>query len=154
LSIKIHINPDFSNSIDNHEIEKLAELDDKDSIKQLQEVYADYYAVNNELFTLNIDTCIGKNNNRLIQFNEIESKIGLTKFKEFWTETEITQLSRIFDGIFAALLSLRRYPMMRFLGASNACATLAEKLNVCEIDFYEKKNEFVLVKNDARIQRK
>lgn len=61
--------------------------------------------------------------------NDFESK-GLTKFKEFWTESEITQLSRIFDGIFAALLSLRRYPMIRFLGASNACAALAEKLNV------------------------
>lgn len=52
-------NLDFSNSIDNFEIEKLAELDEKDSIKQLQEVYADYYALNHELFTLNIDSCLG-----------------------------------------------------------------------------------------------
>ena len=57
----IFLKPDFSNSVDTNEIEKLAELDEKDSIKQLQEVYADYYAVNHELFTLNIDTCIGIN---------------------------------------------------------------------------------------------
>lgn len=122
-------NIDFSNSVDTNEIEKLAELDDKDSIKQLQEVYADYYAVNHELFTLNIDTCIGINK---LNFQNIDFYIyeGLTKFKEFWTENEITQLSRIFDGIFAALLSLRRYPMIRFLGASNSCSLLAEKLNV------------------------
>ena len=127
----IFLKSDFSNSVDTNEIEKLAELDDKDSIKQLQEVYADYYAVNHELFTLNIDTCIGINKLNLFKILiNIYIYEGLTKFKEFWTENEITQLSRIFDGIFAALLSLRRYPMIRFLGASNSCSLLAETLNV------------------------
>lgn len=55
---------------------------------------------------------------------------GLTKIKQSWTETEITQLSRIFDGIFASLLSLRRFPMIRFLATSDACGQLAEKLTV------------------------
>jgi len=42
----------FSNVIPNYQIEKLAEIDEHDLIKSVQEVYADYYVVNSDFFSL------------------------------------------------------------------------------------------------------
>jgi len=49
----------FSNFLPNPEIENFARIDEFDLIKQIQEVYADYFIINSDLFTLNIDSTIG-----------------------------------------------------------------------------------------------
>lgn len=49
----------FTNEISNKLIDKLAEGDPSDKIKNIQEVYLDYYAVGRNIFSLNIPSTIG-----------------------------------------------------------------------------------------------
>lgn len=48
----------FTNSVSNYFIEKLAEADESNLIKNLSEVYMDYYCIQKDLFTLNIPSTI------------------------------------------------------------------------------------------------
>jgi vacuolar protein sorting-associated protein 45 len=48
----------FTNEISNKLIDKLAESDPSDKIKNIQEVYLDYYAVGRNIFSLNIPSTI------------------------------------------------------------------------------------------------
>ena len=48
---------DFSNVISKQEIKVLAEADDQEVVREVQEFYGDYIAVNPHLFSLNIVGC-------------------------------------------------------------------------------------------------
>lgn len=49
----------FTNEIPENFISELAEVDSADRIKNLQEVYLDYYAVGRNIFSLKIPSTIG-----------------------------------------------------------------------------------------------
>jgi len=49
----------FSNVVVEEKLRQLAEADERSVVKQVQEFYADFYAVNSDLFTLNLgQTCV------------------------------------------------------------------------------------------------
>lgn len=48
---------DFSNVISKQDVKILAEADDQEVVREVQEFYGDYIAVNPHLFSLNIVGC-------------------------------------------------------------------------------------------------
>ena len=48
---------DFSNVISKQDVKILAEADDQEVVREVQEFYGDYVAVNPHLFSLNIVGC-------------------------------------------------------------------------------------------------
>jgi len=44
----------FSNIVSQDQLRQLAEADERSVVKQVQEFYADYYALNPDFFTLNL----------------------------------------------------------------------------------------------------
>ncbi|XP_074596287.1 vacuolar protein sorting 45 [Brevipalpus obovatus] len=98
----------FSNIISNSDIMKLAESDEKECIRDVQEFYADYISVSPTLFNLNIsDGCYRGGNRSWDPF----------------------ALQRSVEGIISVLLSLQKYPKIRYLGTSDMCRKLAEGVN-------------------------
>lgn len=53
------MNLDFSNSLFNDKIQRLAEADVHNVVSQVQEVYADFSVINEDLFCLNVPSLIG-----------------------------------------------------------------------------------------------
>jgi vacuolar protein sorting-associated protein 45 len=68
----------FTNEIPEAHIGELAEADTSDRIKNLQEVYLDYYAVGRNIFSL-----------------KIPSTVGLFKRRESWLDTDRNLIGRI-----------------------------------------------------------
>lgn len=51
----------FSNIVVEEKLRALAEADERSVVKQVQEFYADFYAINPDLFTLNLgQTCVAR----------------------------------------------------------------------------------------------
>eukprot|EP00741_Cyanophora_paradoxa_P017320 tig00020961_g16730.t1 len=98
----------FSNILRTSYIEQLAEADEQEVVKHVQELYADYYAVNVDTFTLNIDSCVC-----LLPPN--------------WDELVF---QRICDGLTACLLSLKKKPVVRYQHSSQLCRKLANDIMV------------------------
>lgn len=101
----------FSNVIPNYQIEKLAEIDEHDLIKTVQEVYADYYVLNSDFFSL-----------------QIPSTFGLARDESVWNKSDSLILKRVYEGLLASLYSLRRVPCIRYLANSAACRHVADRL--------------------------
>jgi len=93
----------FSNVVKSTQLERLAEADEHEVVREVQEYFADYYALAPSLYTLNLTGCIG-------------DTAGT------W-EPEI--LKRSHQGLTALLLSLKRRPIIRYQGSSGLCKRLA-----------------------------
>lgn len=94
----------FSNIISKSLIKQLAESDDQEVVREVQEFYADYLAVSPHIFTLNI--------------------VGCSKGKNWDYEKQ----ERVTEGVLSLLLSLRKKPMIRYQHSSTMCKGLAESL--------------------------
>ncbi|EGR30199.1 vacuolar sorting protein, putative [Ichthyophthirius multifiliis] len=101
----------FSNSASNLFIETIAQADNLDLIKQIHEIYIDYYILSSHLYSLNVT-----------------STYGLTKQQPLWNQTDNQVLQRVYEGLLSVLLSLKRVPMIKYLSSSDACLQLASKL--------------------------
>ncbi len=101
----------FTNSLSHTDIEFFAQMDEMDLIKQIQEVYADYYVLNPDLFSLNIP-----------------STYGITNIPSSWTSADKLCIDRITQGILSVLYSLRQLPNVRFLSNSPACEKVAVEI--------------------------
>ena len=88
-------------------LEELAHGDEHEVVQQVQEYYADYYPINRDLFSLNI-----------------ESTLGLTPHQSQ------LNLDRICDGLAAVLLSLKRRPLIRYEKTSELAQRTAQELAV------------------------
>ncbi|XP_015601450.1 vacuolar protein sorting-associated protein 45 isoform X2 [Cephus cinctus] len=95
---------DFSNIIAKADIKLLAESDEQEVVREVHEFYADYLAVSPHLFALGISAC----------------SQGLT-----WNPTH---LHRTVQGITSVLLSLKKYPYIRYQHSSEMAKRLAEKI--------------------------
>ncbi|XP_041972438.1 vacuolar protein sorting-associated protein 45 [Aricia agestis] len=94
----------FSNVIAKADVKTLAECDEQESVREVQEVFADYLAVDPHLFSFNIVGCLhGRSWNQI-------------------------HLQRVSQGLLAVLLSLKKRPIVRYEGGSEACARLAERV--------------------------
>jgi vacuolar protein sorting-associated protein 45 len=95
----------FTNMLKQNYIEQLASADAKEVVKSVQEYFADYYAVNRDLFSLNLPD--------LGALHRAEGQ---------------AVRARIVDGVVAALLSLKRKPVIKYLRNSDLCREVAEQV--------------------------
>lgn len=111
---------DFSNIIRKSSLERLAEADDNEIVKSVQECFADYIVVNPDLFTLNL---------------------GFPK-QRIWSDSpdiwNPDSLQRSTEGLIAVLLSLKKKPLIRYEKNS----LLAKKL-ATEIRYQMTQEEFL-----------
>ncbi|XP_047517667.1 vacuolar protein sorting-associated protein 45 [Pieris napi] len=94
----------FSNVISKSDVKTLAECDQQESVREVQEVFADYLAVDRHLFSFNIVGCLhGKS----------------------WNQQHLQRCSQ---GLLALFLSLKKRPVIRYASGSTACSRLAERV--------------------------
>lgn len=94
----------FSNIIAKADIKTLAEHDEQEVVKEVQEFYMDYLAVNPHLFSVGIPFCI--------------SDLS-------WIPTA---LQRSVQAIVSVLLSLKKAPAIRYQANSNLCKELGTRV--------------------------
>ncbi|XP_057301804.1 vacuolar protein sorting-associated protein 45-like [Hydractinia symbiolongicarpus] len=94
----------FSNVVPKSYVKQLAEADDQEVVREVQEFYADYFAVSPHVFSFNI--------------------IGCSKGKNWDYEKQ----ERVTEGVISLLLSLRKKPIIRYQQSSQMCKRLAESV--------------------------
>ncbi|XP_028159972.1 vacuolar protein sorting-associated protein 45 [Ostrinia furnacalis] len=94
----------FSNVISKSDVKTLAECDEQETVREVHEVFADYLAVDQHLFSFNIVGCMNGRS---------------------WNQNHLQRCSQ---GLLALLLSLKRRAVIRYDAASDGCARLAERL--------------------------
>ncbi|XP_055348606.1 vacuolar protein sorting-associated protein 45-like [Paramacrobiotus metropolitanus] len=94
----------FSNIIPKTDIKQLAECDEQEIVKEIQEFYGDYIAISPHVFSLNIS-------NIYHQYNWIP-------------ET----LNRVMQGLSSVLLALQKAPLIRYQNSSEMAHRLAERI--------------------------
>ncbi|KAH3732984.1 vacuolar protein sorting-associated protein 45 [Pelomyxa schiedti] len=95
----------FTNIVKSSFLEDIAQADEHEKVQQVQEYYADYYAVNSDLFTFNVPAMLS------------------TTDRDFLVQGE-----RVADGICALALSLRKRPFIRFQRTSELCQRVAQEV--------------------------
>ncbi|XP_026313489.1 vacuolar protein sorting-associated protein 45 [Hyposmocoma kahamanoa] len=108
----------FSNVISKADIKTLAECDEQEAVREVQEVFADYLAVDRHIFSFNIVGCLHGRS---------------------WNQHH---LQRCAQGLFALLMSLKRRCVVRYEAASEPCARLAERVRDLQ------RREAVLIDNN------
>ena len=103
----------FLSDVSDDIIRKLAELDQQDLIKNLQRIYCNYHAPNDEFFHANV-----KNIGRL-----------LGKSTDQWTRDEMEVLEGMEESMLSALCALRKFPTIRYLKDSELSVQLADRLS-------------------------
>lgn len=98
----------FSNVISKTNVKVLAEADEQEVVREVQEFYGDYIAISPHLFSLNIVGC----------YQALRTDFA-------W---EQANLQRTVQGITALLLSLKKYPVIRYQASSSLCKKLAESI--------------------------
>lgn len=101
----------FTNVVPHQRLEQLACCDEYEVVQQVQEFFADVFAVGHDLFSLNL-----------------HSTIRLTEPQETWSSYEESVFERIYEGLFAACLALRLLPAVRYTAGSELTRQLAMKL--------------------------
>ncbi|BES99545.1 vacuolar protein sorting 45 homolog (S. cerevisiae) [Nesidiocoris tenuis] len=94
----------FSNIISKTDIKTIAECDEIEVVREVQEFYGDYLAVSPHLFSLNVNGCYQG------------------------TRWNPLHLQRSVQGLVAVLLSLKKCPFIRFQAGSDMAKQLAEKV--------------------------
>eukprot|EP00906_Rhabdomonas_costata_P020479 RCo029812 len=96
----------FSNIVSRQHLEQLALVDESDVVKQVQEFYGDFYAINTELYSLNVPS--------------VAPLLTGT-----W---DLEVFNRITAGVLSVMLAMRRRPMVRYLASSVLCDRLAAEI--------------------------
>lgn len=86
-------------------LQEMAKADEREVVKEVKEFYADFLAVNNNIFTLNITPAV------------TPSKI--------WADGA---LSRVTGGVASVLLALKRKPVIRYVSGSQPAEHLAHEV--------------------------
>ncbi|KAI9283615.1 Sec1-like protein [Umbelopsis sp. AD052] len=100
----------FSNTIRKSDVERLAEVDEHEVVREIQEYYGDYLAINSDLFSLGMDLP----DYRLFG-QGIKDWDGYT-------------FDRSVQGVIAALLSLKKKPIIRYESVSSMGKRLAQEI--------------------------
>ncbi|KAJ3216577.1 vacuolar protein sorting-associated protein 45 [Dinochytrium kinnereticum] len=96
----------FSNTLKKSAIERLAEADECEVVREVQEYFADFLAINSDLYSLNV------------------SAPEFPLFSESPSIWDNRTFSRVTEGILAVLLALKKKPLIRYERTS----TLSKKL--------------------------
>ena len=100
----------FSNIIKKSSLERLAEVDDHEVVKVVQEYFADYIVVNSDLMSLNLNYPIHK---------------LWSHSPDMWNTDD---LQRTTEGVLALLLSLKKNPVIRYQKTSLMAKKLATEV--------------------------
>jgi vacuolar protein sorting-associated protein 45 len=95
----------FSNVVSTSLLQKIAAADRHQCVKGVREYFADFFTVNRDLFTLNIDSCIS-----------------------LVPSTHQRILVRICDGLSAVLLALKKQPVIRYQRNSELAQRVSQEL--------------------------
>lgn len=97
-------------------ISRLAETDSQNHnvIQQIQEVYADFQAVNTDLFNLDL--------------KRSQTLSIIVNPPTQWTIADKNTHSRVVEGLFGALMATRSHPLIRYDGSSPLCKSIAQSL--------------------------
>lgn len=101
----------FSNVVGKDKLSALARADEHAVIAHIHEYYADYFAVNHDLFTLNISGSL---------LNSLP--------RSRWDANQQGSFDRQCQGAMSALLSLKWKPIIRFQGSSDLAQHFARTL--------------------------
>lgn len=94
----------FSNVISKQDVKTLAEADDQEAVREVQEFYGDYVAISPHLMSLNVIGCCEGGN---------------------WVNSV---LQRTVQGLTSLLLSLKKCPIIRYQNSSEMAKRLAENV--------------------------
>jgi vacuolar protein sorting-associated protein 45 len=95
----------FSNQIDSDNLEKLASSDKRESVQHVYTFYADYMALDHQLFT--IPTSV------------------IELLRNQWGSAS---LDRILEGLMSVLCAVKKRPTIRYQGNSEVCKRIAKEL--------------------------
>uniref|UniRef100_A0A7S4M7C2 Sec1-like protein n=1 Tax=Vannella robusta TaxID=1487602 RepID=A0A7S4M7C2_9EUKA len=95
----------YTNVLKADYLEELAHADEHEVVTQVQEYYADYFPIHNNVFSFNIDTSVA---------------LSPTAYQN--------TLDRTCDGLSAILLSLKRKPLIRYEKSSTDATKIAQEL--------------------------
>ncbi|KAL7752594.1 vacuolar protein sorting-associated protein 45 [Sorochytrium milnesiophthora] len=100
----------FSNVLKKSQVERLAEVDECEVVREVQEYYADYLAINADLFTLNLTapTC--------------------PLYSDLLSNWDARAFQRALEGLSAVLLSLKKRPLIRYERFSQMSKRLGQEL--------------------------
>lgn len=101
---------DFSNIVKKSSLERLAEADDHEVVRVVQEYFADYLIINPDLFALSL----GGPQKRI-----------WSSSPDMWN---MDSLARASDGVLAVLLSLKKKPLVRYEKNSALAKKLAAEV--------------------------
>jgi vacuolar protein sorting-associated protein 45 len=101
---------DFTNELPKDNLRDIASVDEHEVVRTVQEFYGDYYAVNPDLFTLNVGNVRDLYNDPIVG-------------------SELRKLNRIRDGVLSVLLSFRAKPYIRYQGSSTLCRRVANDIS-------------------------
>ncbi|CAG8475057.1 3843_t:CDS:10 [Funneliformis mosseae] len=100
----------FSNTLKPSLIERLAEVDEHEVVREVQEYFADYCAINPDFFSLNLSL----QQHRL--YDDSQNKWDSKTFR------------RVVEGVLAVLLSLKKKPLIRYEKMSVMAKQLATEV--------------------------
>ena len=103
---------DFSNTLANERIQQFAESDVHNVVNQVQEVFADFQTINEDLFSLDVGSTLS---------------LSLHQPNMWSTEDQLAAV-RIVDGLFGVLMATRSNPIVRYEGSSPLCRYIAERM--------------------------
>lgn len=114
----------FTNQISDEYLQKLAQYDINMRVKNVQEIYLDYYIINSNIFHLNIESCI--------------CNLDMTPM-ERWNQYDVQMYDRIYQGLISACLSNRMRPIIKSVKGSFLCQKLGKKL----ASFFDENSDFI-----------
>ncbi|XP_030760870.1 vacuolar protein sorting-associated protein 45 [Sitophilus oryzae] len=100
----------FSNIVAKADIKILAENDEQEVVKEVQELYMDYLAVNPHLFSMGIPMCLNAINTTEITWNH-------------------AALQRTIQGLVSVLLSVKKSPIIRYQANSKLAKDLGNRVD-------------------------
>ncbi|KAI9172915.1 vacuolar protein sorting-associated protein 45 [Blastocladiella emersonii ATCC 22665] len=100
----------FSNVLKKLQVEKLAEADEFEVVREVQEYFADYLAVNQDLFSLDMEPP------------------AWPLYAGTLNDWDPRALQRTVEGLASVALALKRRPVVRYTGASAHAKRLAHEL--------------------------
>eukprot|EP00929_Paragymnodinium_shiwhaense_P007914 TRINITY_DN111837_c0_g1_i1.p1 TRINITY_DN111837_c0_g1~~TRINITY_DN111837_c0_g1_i1.p1 ORF type:complete len:572 (-),score=138.12 TRINITY_DN111837_c0_g1_i1:277-1992(-) len=101
----------FTNAVPHMRLEQLACCDEFEVVHQVQEFFADVYAITHDLFSLNL-----------------QSTMKLHEDRMQWTSYEESVFERILEGLLAACLNLRVLPLIRYTSSSPLASVIGARL--------------------------
>ena len=118
------INLFFTNQLSEDYLKKLAESDINMQVKNVQEIYLDYYIINSNVFHFNIESCL--------------CNLDMTSMEK-WTQYDLQMYERIYQGLISICLSNRMKPLIKSVKGSFLCQKLGKKLGT----FFDDNFDFI-----------